>query len=230
MQISQKTWQIEVHGQIYEADFEELKQWIVEGSVLPSDNVRRGNLRWLPAERVPALNDFFVAGGIGFAPPSASDNHKTLSDSRVKSPETSIDSGEKPLFDIAAVKTSDSEIKADEKFCSVHKTSASAYACDICEDYFCKSCPKNFGGKVRLCPSCGSLCREIDEATDARGKIIGSIHKPYSLTDELEADGAKSSATRTSDVLKYIVYPLKFSASVVHVALTHFGTTVKTKN
>lgn len=53
-------WQVEVQGQIYVADFEELKQWIAEGAVLPSDRVKRGELRWLAAEKVPELHILLI--------------------------------------------------------------------------------------------------------------------------------------------------------------------------
>jgi hypothetical protein len=54
-------WQIDAGGQIYVASFEELKQWVAEGAVLPSDKIRRGNLRWLEAGKVPLLNGAFNA-------------------------------------------------------------------------------------------------------------------------------------------------------------------------
>lgn len=56
-----ENWQIDVGGQIYEASFEEMTQWIFEGSILPQDMVRRGNLRWIEARKVPALMQFFNA-------------------------------------------------------------------------------------------------------------------------------------------------------------------------
>ena len=40
-QIQQETWQVEVGGQIGEAAFNELPDWIAEGSLLPDDKVRK---------------------------------------------------------------------------------------------------------------------------------------------------------------------------------------------
>src|SRR5690349_9053605 len=54
-------WQVEVSGQIYEADFAELSSWIGEGALHPGDKVRRGNLRWIEARKVPSLVPFFNA-------------------------------------------------------------------------------------------------------------------------------------------------------------------------
>ena len=44
---------------VFETDLETLKQWIVEGCVLPNDKVSKGNLNWLEAGRVPMLRAAF---------------------------------------------------------------------------------------------------------------------------------------------------------------------------
>ena len=62
-------WQVDVSGQIYEAAFSELADWIAEDSLLPQDKVRKGNLRWIEARRVPALTAFFNAKANGTPPP-----------------------------------------------------------------------------------------------------------------------------------------------------------------
>ena len=56
---SHEVWQVEVQGRIYEADIEEIIEWIGEGSVTPDDKVRKGSLRWLKAEKVPELYCYF---------------------------------------------------------------------------------------------------------------------------------------------------------------------------
>src|SRR5215207_5250585 len=58
---SQEIWQVKVGGQVYEAPFGELSDWINEGSLLPGDKVRKRNLRWIEARRVPTLVPFFNA-------------------------------------------------------------------------------------------------------------------------------------------------------------------------
>src|SRR5689334_19349066 len=62
-------WQVEVNGQIYEANFKELSEWIAEGALLKQDKVRRGNLRWLEAGKIPLLHGFFNAKEFGTTPP-----------------------------------------------------------------------------------------------------------------------------------------------------------------
>lgn len=66
-------WQVWSEGTVYEADFETLKQWILEGCVLPTDKVRRGNLRWIEAGRAPALRAIFNGEEQAQQPPSQSD-------------------------------------------------------------------------------------------------------------------------------------------------------------
>ena len=68
---AEEKWQVEVGGEIYEGSFEELTQWIGEGALLPLDKVRRGNLRWIEAQKVPGLRAFFEAKEQGVEPPPA---------------------------------------------------------------------------------------------------------------------------------------------------------------
>jgi hypothetical protein len=70
--MQQETWQVEVEGKIYETDFAGLTQWIAESSLLPDDKVRRGDLRWVEARMVPALNPYF-----GGEPPLSVDTAAT---------------------------------------------------------------------------------------------------------------------------------------------------------
>ena len=64
-----EVWQVEVGGQVYEAAFGELGVWIGEGSLHPDDKVRKGNLRWIEAKRVPSLVPFFNAKAQGLPMP-----------------------------------------------------------------------------------------------------------------------------------------------------------------
>ena len=60
-QTSSETWEVEAGGQTFSTSFDELQSWIADGSVLRMDRVRRGNLRWIEAGKVPALIEFFNA-------------------------------------------------------------------------------------------------------------------------------------------------------------------------
>src|SRR5687767_13315550 len=54
-QVQNEVWQVIVQGIAYETDFPTLKQWIAEGRILPTDRVKKGNLSWIEAQRVPVL-------------------------------------------------------------------------------------------------------------------------------------------------------------------------------
>lgn len=201
MQNSRKPWQVQVQGQIYEAELEELRQWIIEGSVASSDNVRRGDLRWLPAEKVPALYNCFTSTAAlrraspaifaGDFPPAVKLSDRpafSITQTDADTPSvvfSGVHTGEREFVDTAAANAG--AVEKDANFCYWHETSPTEYACDICENFFCKTCPKSFGGSVKLCPLCGSMCRKTDEAVDLQ-KVIGAIHKPYTQADETEAE------------------------------------------
>lgn len=168
MRNSEVNWQVETQGQIYEADFEELKQWIVEGAVLSSDKVKRGDLRWLSVEKVPELYQYFKSDDFVFAPSEVFAAHSVaLSAKAVRE-----DSTEEAVWEING-----------EKICYLHQDAEAVYACCICKKMLCKICPDSYGADVKLCPLCGSLCRSADERLDER-KSIGAINKPYYKFDE----------------------------------------------
>lgn len=54
-------WQVICGDDVYQATLPELMEWIAEGLVLPGDPVRKGNLNWLEANRVPALHSAFAS-------------------------------------------------------------------------------------------------------------------------------------------------------------------------
>lgn len=59
MSSQSETWRVSTSKGTVETDFETLKQWIVEGSVQPTDKVSKGNLSWIEAGRVPTLKAMF---------------------------------------------------------------------------------------------------------------------------------------------------------------------------
>ena len=52
-------WRVSTGKGTFETDFNTLKQWILEGSVQPTDKVSKGNLSWIEAGRVPTLKSIF---------------------------------------------------------------------------------------------------------------------------------------------------------------------------
>src|SRR6185295_3962346 len=59
MSAQPEVWRVSTVEGIFETDLETLKQWIVEGCVLPTDKVCKGNLSWIDAGRVPKLKAAF---------------------------------------------------------------------------------------------------------------------------------------------------------------------------
>src|SRR6185436_11677334 len=52
-------WRVNTPQGVIETDLETLRQWIVEGSVLPTDKVSKGSLGWIDAGRAPMLKAVF---------------------------------------------------------------------------------------------------------------------------------------------------------------------------
>jgi hypothetical protein len=59
MSAQPEVWRVSTVEGIFETDLETLKQWIIEGCVLPTDKVSKGNLSWIEAGRIPKLKDAF---------------------------------------------------------------------------------------------------------------------------------------------------------------------------
>lgn len=57
--LTSEVWQVEIDSRIRDTDLEGLRALILEGGLLKHHKVRRGELRWLEAGKVPALADFF---------------------------------------------------------------------------------------------------------------------------------------------------------------------------
>lgn len=183
----EEIWQVEAGGQIYEASFDELKQWVVEGAVLPSDKIRRGNLRWLEAGKIPLLHGAFNAKLAG-TPPQAQTNvthvaptENTQINNFVNAPPTV----EKPVelppphvqtpptpyktevrqqnkTQISTAKTSSTGVHPQPSECSIHLGAEAKYICVSCENLFCRSCPASYGS-VQICPTCGEMCKSLVE-------------------------------------------------------------------
>jgi hypothetical protein len=136
-------WQVDAGGEIYQGSFDELTQWIAEGSLLPQDKVRRGNLRWIEAQKVPLFLKFFNAKELGAVPPVVTTNSPTPFPSAVSAPNINLDQA---------------------KFCLVHIETEAKFVCDGCTNFFCKECPSSFGAEVKICPMCGAMCKDLGKA------------------------------------------------------------------
>ncbi len=205
-QENQEIWQIEVGGQVYEASFVEMTEWIAEGALQPQDKVRKGNLRWIEAHKVPTLTTFFNAKQKGLPPPvvvttapaKSPDNAPPATSVSTNTPTTVI----QPASRAAQVFVNSTASAQRANVCLNHADVASAYRCRDCGNGFCKGCPNAYGGSVRICPLCGGMCETLDEAKkadDVASRHGLALDKGFGFGDFSVALG----------------YPFKFGASLV---------------
>jgi len=213
-------WQIDVNGQIYEAPFDEMAQWIAEGSLLRGDMVRKGSLRWIEAGRVPTLIQFFNAkeDGNPIIPVvvAGDDNPQTSNFQPVAEtppPAPSFESAA-PLFS-----SFEPEIPVEPQpdinpppplpppvlqpgMCVMHSDIPAVYQCDTCGNGFCKACPNSYGGTVKICPFCGAMCRSI-EAAQAAAQF------------NYRHEEALAEGFGMADFGRALAYPFKFKISYI---------------
>lgn len=220
---SAEIWQIDVNGQIYEAPFEEMAQWIAEGSLLRGDKVRKGSLRWIEAGRVPTLLQFFNAkeSGMPIMPVvSVTDDNPQTSNFQ---PPAETFSSPPVTFEPVAPLFSGIEIASppapEPKFtpppppilepsglCVMHSDIEAVYQCDTCGNGFCKVCPNSYGGTVKICPFCGAMCRSI-EAAQAAAQV------------SYRHEAALAEGFGFSDFGRALAYPFKFKTSLFFGAI-----------
>lgn len=203
-------WQVEVNGTIYEAPFDEMAEWIAEGSLLPGDKVRKGNLRWIEAGKVPPLIRYFNAKDSGqtlTTPESAVPDAPQISNFHPvaePAPEPPV----KPanLDGVIPPRASGPPPAAGntpaQVVCAVHADIQAVYECSTCASAFCKACPNSYGGSVKICPFCGAMCNSIDSVKTA--EQVRYRH-----------DTALSEGFGIADFGRALVYPFKFKFSLV---------------
>jgi hypothetical protein len=225
-------WQVEVGGQVYEAPFAELGDWIGEGSLLPQDKVRKGNLRWIEARRVPSLVPFFNAKEQGLPMPvlfSTTDAGATANVIEQAAPVENFPPAEPahpiainnfaavdspaslipdPIEHSIAVPAEPQTTVHDPNFCAIHTGVPTVFLCDGCGTGFCKVCPKSYGGSVRICPYCGALCRALSEVVQKR-------------TETQKLKTAIQEGFGAGDFFKALAHPLNFKASLFFGALMY---------
>jgi len=187
-------WSVEVAGQIYESTLDELIQWIAEGALLPADKVRRGNLRWIEAGKVPPLMPHFSAKSASGVQPSRVDaliNEAGL-EKRPAQPYIHHSAG------TAAVNISNGN-------CHRHPDSYATVVCVDCALGFCPMCPSSYGS-VKICPECGGMCKSKMELQQT------AIQNVQFQTDLAEGFGFQ-------DLIRAIGHPFRFRSSLFFGAL-----------
>jgi hypothetical protein len=178
-----ETWQVMTGGELFEADLESLKQWVADGGVQPTDKVRKGNLRWIEASRVPALRPIFYGEELAPQPvaapifveaaPAFTHNETINAASGFQS--TTLASNYLPPTDAAC--------------CYNHPDLSPHYICRMCNALFCAQCPKFVSGsKVPICTLCGDLCKPFQELVE-RGARQDFQSSGFGLSDFMHALG-----------------------------------------
>jgi len=166
-------WRVSTIEGTFETDLETLKQWIVEGCVLPTDKVSKGKLNWIEAGRAPMLRAAF---------------NGEISTAATEATATTIESQQVPPVSQAVVpadqvsssfhREGDPAVGAPEtsgtaphsvttplaNVCHNHPDVSPRYVCRACATPFCAECPKFVStSKIAVCPLCGDLCRHFEE-------------------------------------------------------------------
>lgn len=195
-------WQVEVGGNIYEAAFSELGLWIGDGSLLPDDKIRKGNLRWTQAKLVPTLIPFFNAKAAGVSMPAVQTTTSvapTIAPSEVTQSENNVTAAVAQSTEVIRQVAEHKSIKVNDKICLFHPDLSSLFQCAGCGSGFCKTCPKSYGGTVKICPHCGQMCKPVGEAK-AQQQQTGAI--------------SSSKGFGAGDFFSALGYPFKFKVSL----------------
>ena len=156
MSAQPETWRVNTPEGIFETDLETLKQWILEGCVLPTDKVSKGNLSWIDAGRVPKLKGAFNGEVTPVAEPVSTPFEEPAT--------TWVEPERVPAATPSTIA------------CHNHPEAAPEYVCRQCATLLCKACTKFVRDRVPLCSLCGDLCHEYRSVTEkkARANFQGS--------------------------------------------------------
>lgn len=205
-------WQVKVKNQIFEANIEELCQWITEGALLPADEVRRGNLRWLEANKVPLLHRFFNAKERGLPFPVIQNFTDAAVSNDINQPNVeNISTAQTVNQEIGNAAKSAQDFSASAAFtntqanfqnnCAVHSESEATYVCSACAVLFCKTCPTSYGANVKICPSCGEMCKPLADVNAKKQRVFQYQH-------------AVSEGFGFADFGNALAFPFKFKPSL----------------
>ena len=194
MSAQPEVWRVSTVEGIFETDLETLKQWVLEGCVLPTDKVSKGNLSWIEAGRVPKLKGAFDGEPAPALQPVTSFEAFIESNPAYTNPQN------QPATWIEPARVS---APASTGVCQNHPDADPEFVCRMCGAVFCKTCPK-FVGKVPVCALCGDLC-----------------HEYRAVKEKTERAELQSSGFGIEDFVRAIGYPLQHKAALFGGALVY---------
>ena len=206
MSAKNEIWQVMIQGEVYEADMDSLKQWVAEGRVLPTDQVRKGNLKWIQADRAPAMRRVFSGEGLSQPPYATSASVAVQDEPNYSTPEQSHSIVDEPATTADLPATDPlTPAPASNAACYHHPQALPEHICRACGATFCRECPKFMGvNKVALCPLCGDLCQ------------------PYQkLQERIARQSYQQSGFGFGDFSQALSYPLKDIISLVAAAMLY---------
>lgn len=195
-------WQIESGGEIFDTNFAQMTGMIERGELLRMDRVRKRNLRWIEAGKVPSLLTVFNAKD-GEEPPKPVITLTKLGPTVMPGDKTESTSSTSGVN--ATTITTDgahADLPNMEPMCAMHGDVPATYVCSTCFSNFCKACPKSYGGSVKICPYCGAMCdslAQVEAAKNQAATYSAHIGGGFGLSDFGNA----------------LAYPFKFRTSLI---------------
>jgi hypothetical protein len=212
-----ESWRVQVDDRVYEADLNELIEWIKEGAVSSDDLVQKGSLRWLSAGRVPELAvHYFKPTNVVVEDPLAGLERNGQLANEPELIFDPVDSTDARVTDSAAMQN-----------CITHPAKPTALVCNICRKPFCAECPNRFGS-VKLCPFCGGICANYEDVLSG-ATAQGALNKPYARKAIETANETDLSNTKLGirDVLQAIKYsfsnPVELAIASAFISLCVMG-------
>ncbi|MGD9589603.1 MAG: hypothetical protein AB7Q37_14425 [Pyrinomonadaceae bacterium] len=206
-------WEIEVSGQLYTATLDELPVWIDEGSLQPEDKVRKGNLRWIEARKVPLLIPFFNARARGerivpvqtttiAEPPAESEPAPETIEGPHDAPAAIVSTTFEPIVETIAPMPDHEAAGPPLDACSRHADREAVFNCTQCRADLCKTCAVPGPEDNRICPACGARCLPIagtaaNPAADQPD--VEEVYGPFGF----------------GDLFRAFAHPFKFRSSLV---------------
>jgi hypothetical protein len=202
MSAQPETWRVSTIEGVFETDLETLKQWIVEGCVLPTDKVSKGSLNWIDAGRVPKLRAAFN-GEIEPPLPSPQQTEAASIGWQTPPPFENQASQESPHVESAGTVPPAFHLGTDVQWCHIHPGVKPKYVCRTCAVPLCNECTRFVGtSSIPVCPLCGDLCKSYAEAKSSAARAE-----------------FQSSGFGISDFVRAISYPFQHKTALFTGAL-----------
>lgn len=204
----QEIWQVEANGNIYDTNFAEMTSWIDQGSLLRQDKVRKGNLRWIEAGKVPSLVAVFNAKDNGQPLPPPTVTTTKLEPTTMPGSVVANTVNYVPSATVDVASGGHQSLPSGEPMCVMHADIPAAFVCGTCFSNFCKTCPNSYGGTVKICPYCGAMCKSLAQIRAAQNE--STRHSSFS-----------GRSFGFGDFSEALAYPFKFKASLIIGALMY---------